>query len=260
MAKKSIFGRRQNSFTFLLTFAYENSHFWPRLGSPPSRGPFPFLFQMVVPYPQWIGPLTLSLHVFLESRRLSDRWSREPWQRTSLEFSRVSAVSEAIGQVVAGAVAAHFPQVFTCFWSLGGYRACGRGNSGSALFMSFDILLGSRRLSCPWSREPWQRTFLEFSHASWLRTFLEFSRASGVAEAVGQVAAGALAAHFSRVFAWFCGRGSYSRCRRGNTGSALSSSFHVILWPPRLSEKWPRKAHWSLRGFLGSKMLILKAK
>ena len=141
MAKKSIFGRRQNSFTFLLTFAYENSHFWPRLGSPPSRGPFPFLSQMVVPYPQWIGPLTLSLHVFLESRRLSDRWSREPWQRTFLEFSRVSGVSEAIGQVVAGALAAHFSRVFTWFCGRGSSRRSGRESPGSALFSSFHVVL-----------------------------------------------------------------------------------------------------------------------
>ena len=85
MAKKSIFGRRQNSFTFLLTFAYENSHFWPRLGSPPSRGPFPILSQMVVHYPKWIGPLTLSFHVFLESRRLSPRLQWE--DRTNRGFA-----------------------------------------------------------------------------------------------------------------------------------------------------------------------------
>ena len=67
----------------------------------------------------------------------------------------------------------------------------------------------------------------------------------------------ALAAHFAQVAICFCGRGGYRRSGRGSFGSALFSSFHVVLWPRRLSEKWPRKAHWSLRGFLGSQMLIL---
>ena len=84
---------------------------------------------------------------------------------TYFEFARVSGVSEVIGEVVAGALAAHFLRVFTCFWSLGGYRAV--------------------------SREPWQRTFLKFS------------RVSGVLEAIEQVIAEALAARFPRVFTCF---------------------------------------------------------
>ena len=75
----------------------------------------------------------------------------------------------------------------------------------------------------------------------WKRTFLEFSCGSVAAEAIAEVAAGALAAHFSRVFTWFCGRGGYRRSGRGSRSSALFSSFHVVLWPRKLSQKWPQK-------------------
>ena len=208
-----------------------------------------------------------SFHVVLKPRVLSQKRPRKPWQRTFLEFSRGSA---------------HFSGVFTWFCGCGSNRRSGRGSPGraqkahwslrgllgsqmlilkrnwstpwrpveklifvafpgfsqpscrgspgSALFLSFHVVLKPRVLSQKWPRKPWQRTFLEFS------------RGSVAAEAIAEVAAGALAAHFSRVFMWFCGRGSYRRSCHGS--------------PDFLSQK----AHWSLRAFLGSKMPILKAK
>ena len=61
----------------------------------------------------------------------------------------------------------------------------GHGGLGSVLFSSFHVVLWPRKLSQKWPREPWQRTFLEFS------------RGSVSAETIAQVAAEALAARFS---------------------------------------------------------------
>ena len=104
-----------------------------------------------------------------------------------------------------------------------------RGSPGSALFSSFHMVLWPRRQSQELPREPWHRTFLEFS------------RGSDAAGAIAEVAAEALAAHFSGVFMRFCDRGGYRRSGRGSPGSALFPSFHVVLWPRKLSQKWPRK-------------------
>ena len=99
-------------------------------------------------------------------RKLSQKWPREPWQRTFLEFSRGSVAAEAIAEVAAGALAAHFSRVFTWFCGRRSYRRSGRGSSGSAFFYSFHVVLWPRRLSEKWPWEPWQRTFLEFSRGS----------------------------------------------------------------------------------------------
>ena len=197
-----------------------------------------------------------SFHVVLKPRVLSQKWPRKPWQRTFLEFSRGSVAAEAVAGVAAGALAAHFPRVFTWFCGRGSYRRSGRGSSASALFWSFQVVLWQSR------REPWPRPegplvaprpfglpnahsekklehslascrkidFLRFSlifsaklpRKPWKRTFLEFSRGSEVAGAIAEVAAEALAAHFSRVFIWFCGRGGSRRSGRGSRGNALS--------------------------------------
>ena len=92
-----------------------------------------------------------------------------------------------------------------------------------------DFLRFSLIFSAKWPRKPWKRTFLKFSHVS---------EAVG---AIAEVAAEALAAHFSGVFMWFCGRGSSCRSGRGSPGSALFTSFHMVLWPRKLSQKLPRK-------------------
>ena len=73
----------------------------------------------------------------------------------------------------------------------------------------------------------------DWPRESWQHTFLEFSRGSAAADAAEEVAAEAPVALFSRVFTWFCGR--------GNSESTLFSSFHVVLWPRRLSQKWLRE-------------------
>ena len=74
---------------------------------------------------------------------------------------------------------------------------CGHGGLESAFFSSFHVALWQRRLSQKWQRGPWQRSFLGFS------------RGSVSAKTIAEVAAEAQAAHFSRVFMWFYGRGSY---------------------------------------------------
>ena len=64
-------------------------------------------------------------------------------------------------------------------------------------------------------------------------------------EAIREVAAEALAAHFSRVFTCFCGGGGYPRRGRGSPGTTLFLRFHVFLWPRRLSENWSGSALFS---------------
>ena len=161
----------------------------------------------------------------------------------------------------------------------GSYRRNGHEGPVCALFWSFHVVLWLRKQSQEWPREPWTRPEgplvaprpfglpnahsekkLEHSLAScrktdfrsfswifstklprkpWKRTFLEFSRGSEAAGAIAEVAAEALAAHFSRVSRRFCGRGGSRRSGRGSPDRA-------------------QKAHWSLRDFFGSQMLILK--
>ena len=164
-------------------------------------------------------------------------------------FLRVSVATETIGAVAAEVLAAHFSRVFTCFRGRGGCRRSGRGSPGSTLFSSFSSLCGRegyrRRGSLGatngLSGWPRKRQSKKWPRKLWQRTFLEFLRASVAAKAIGEGAAEALAAHFSEVFTCFCGRGSYRRSGRWSPGNALFPSFHVILWPRRLSEKLPRK-------------------
>ena len=104
----------------------------------------------------------------------------EPKIATDGIFASVAA--GAIREVAAEALSAHFSRVSKCFRG-----RSGRGSPGSALFSGFHVLLWQRRLSEKWPRKPWQRGFLEFS------------RASVAAEAIREVTAEALAAHFSRI-------------------------------------------------------------
>ena len=96
-----------------------------------------------------------------------------------------------------------------------------------------------RRLMENWPRRAQQRTGLEFLHPSertwklsenWAHQLLQhsfFSRASLAAEAVGigEFNAESLRAHFSEVFACYCGREPYWRIGHGSIGAHSYRAF-----------------------------------